>query len=464
VGLALRGLALSLVAALAAIVAWKNIDLGRWQAGRNPAAARPVHRPPAKQTAALPGPSLAAALALVEPSVVLIEADGPGGLQGIGSGFVIDPAGRIATSLHVASEAVAGVARFGDGRVFEIAGYAAVDPENDLAILQLRTGGSTLAALRLADADPLPLAPIVAIGHPQGVEFSPFDGKVSRVVSSSDLSVPAQKFVRSLTGGATEQRWIQHTAKLSDGNSGGPLVGERGRVLGVNTWVDRQTGFGYALHAAALARLMQRPLPEVEPLERHATTEARLRALAWQSSAGHLSELLEAARAMRWSPSSRAEYAQLQALAWALTVANQPDLFSARTSLGDKLDELVRVADQAAAEIRRQKWNDVGQITILNEYAEREMARPMAGLAFFGTIERVVQGSGGERGAIVRLAGFERQMFLPLTGRLLLPEAGQQCFLIGVNDRGRSLSYGDNPLQPHVLPILRAPLIVPLDK
>jgi S1-C subfamily serine protease len=462
-GLAIRGLGVVAVVALAAVILWKNVDVRWWRGRVQPSAIRAGALPPTVVREAAPADeAMSAALSVVENSIVLIEADGPAGLQSIGSGFVIDPAGGIATSFHVATELVQGAARFQDGRVFEIAGYSALDTDNDLAILKLATGGATLTPVKLATADPQPLDPIVAIGHPQGVEFSPFDGKVSRLVRSSQLPLASQRFVRLLTGSEQDHVWIQHTAQLSGGNSGGPLVDRAGAVLGVNTWVDQQTGFGYAVHAAALAELIKHPLPKVEPLERHASTDARLRALVWRTSAEELRELLEQARSMNWSPASRTEYGRLQKLAWAVTVANQPDLFSVRSSLGDKLDALVRQADQVVRELRQQKWNEPGQIILLNEYADGEIARPMAGLIFFGSIERIVEGSPDERAAIVRLAGFDRRVLVPLKGRLKIPEAGQQCLVVGVNDRGRTASMGDNPLRQTVLPIVNAPLLLPL--
>lgn len=462
-GLAIRGLVVLAIVALAGAVLWKNVDARWWRGLLRPPPLRARATPPVAVSETAPADkALATALLAVEKSVVLIEADGPAGLQSIGSGFVVDPSGDIATSFHVATELVRGTARFQDGRVFDIAGYTALDAENDLAILKLATGGAALTPVKLAADDPQPLDPIVAIGHPQGVEFSPFDGKVSRLVRSSQLSLASQRFVRLLTGSDQDHVWIQHTAKLSGGNSGGPLMNRAGAVLGVNTWVDQQTGFGYAIHAAALAQLMLHPLPEIEPLEQHASADARLRALVWRTSAQELRELFEQARIMGWSPDSRMEYGHLQKLAWAVTVANQPDLFSVRSSLGDKLDALVREADQVVMELRRQKWTEPGQIILLNEYAEGELARPMAGLIFFGSIERIVEGPRDERAAIVRLAGFDRRVLVPLTGRLNIPEPGQQCLVVGVNDRGRTASMGDNPLRQTVLPIVNAPLLLRL--
>lgn len=320
-----------------------------------------------------------------------------------------------------------------------------------------------LPALQLATGDPEPLSPVFALGHPQGVEFSPFDGKVSRLIRTSELPALTRRFVRDLTETQRDHRWIQHTANLSDGNSGGPLVNQAGEAIGINTWVDRQTGFGYALHADEIAALLANPLAEIEPLERYAASDAKLRSLLWQTSALQLKQMHDDARAMQWRPADKADYARLQQLAWAITIANRPDLFSARAALGDRLDELVREADRVVAQLKREKWNDIGQITLLNEHAAGEIARPLAGLIFFGTIERLVASPRGEQAAIMRLAGFEQRMLVPLAAKLAPPEAGAQCLVIGVNDRGRTVQYGDNPLDPVVAPVLIAPVVMVLN-
>jgi len=407
----------------------------------------------------------------IEPCVVRIEADGPGGLTVVGSGFVVDSQGLVATSFHVTREFTQGVARFRDGTVYEIAGYVALDPQRDLAILQLR-GAANLTAARLSQAEPQPLDAVVAIGHPQGVEFSPFDGKISRLVTTDELPAATHKFVRDLTtserndsvGGLRNHQWIQHTANLSDGNSGGPLVAESGAVIGINTWVDRQSGFGYALPVTEIAALLDDPLPEMDLLDRHATSAARLRAQLWQTSAEELKRLEGEARAMRWQPTTRREYARLQQLAFGITLANEPQHFGGRPALGERFDDLVKAADRIVARLRQEKWSDAGQILLLNEFAATEVLRPQAGLIFVGTIEKIVTGPQDARAAIVVLAGFEQRLLVPLESNLSAPEAGAQCLIVGVNDRGRTVQYGDNPLNPIVAPVVVAPVVIVLGK
>jgi S1-C subfamily serine protease len=459
-----------MAAAVVGFVLWvvvQNVDFESWRrrfqrrTADLPATVNLDHAARTAATALVRPP--ADALKQIEPSVVRIEADGPGGLEVVGSGFVVEPNGLVATSYHVAAQATQGVARFRDGTVYDIAGYAALDRDNDLAILRLR-GADDLSAVVVNVAEPRPLTTVFALGHPQGIEFSPFDGKVSRLVETSKLPAASQTFVRELTASQRDHRWIQHTANLSDGNSGGPLVNDAGHVLGINTWVDRQTGFGYALPAAEIAAILAAPLAQIEPLERYATAEARLRAMVWQTSAEELSKLHEEARAMRWQPSSRRDYSRLQQLAFGITLANRPQHLGGRPAVGERFDELVQAADQIVARLRQEKWDEAGQITLLNEFAAAEINRPLAGLIFIGTIERLVSGPRNEQAAIVVLAGFEHQLLIMLESGLSLPERGSQCLIVGVNDRGRTVQYGDNPLDPIVAPVVIAPVVIVLGK
>ncbi|MGI8978178.1 MAG: S1C family serine protease [Pirellulaceae bacterium] len=446
------------------LVAWANIDWD-WFRPRRKAPVIPASN--ARKKTAVDSVTVAplppnAAILEAQKSVVLLQADGPGGLVGVGAGVVIDPSGLIATSYHLASDLTSGMARFQDGRIFAIAGYAAVDPENDLAILQLESASGLPAAKLHGDLGLQPLAGVVAIGHPRGVEFALHDGKVSRRIRTSQLSDLSQRFVHALTGNEKDHDWIQHTAVLSEGNSGGPLVNEQGEVLGINTWVDRQGGFGYALDVAALIALQERQFEEVAPLEAYATGEARRKSLVLNTSAEQLQRLYEQAQAMRWRPSSGRDYAVLQRLAWMVTLANQPEVAAAGDELNERLVELAKQADIVTAQLRREKWNDIGQITILNEYAALAIPRPATGVVFFGTVERQVEGS-GKRALLVKLAGFEQRVLIPLGSKLHVPAAGSQCLILGINDQGKTVSYGDNPLQPTVAAVIIAAAIVEME-
>jgi S1-C subfamily serine protease len=257
-------------------------------------------------------PDAAAILLTLQRGVVEIQSDRPGDEGALGAGFVIDGSGLVATSYHVVSAATRARVRFKDGSVYDVSGYAALDPGVDLAILQLQDPPDHLQSVRLRHDDPTQLAPVVAVGHPQGVEFSTFDGTVSRVVNTSQLPGRSRAFLNQLMPGGIDHRWIQHTARIAEGYSGGPLLNRDGEVIGINIWTDQQTGVGYALHVDHLHRLQQGMFPEAAPLEKYARLEARTADLARRLSARFLMQRFEDGQAMEWMPASPRDYDKLQ--------------------------------------------------------------------------------------------------------------------------------------------------------
>lgn len=405
----------------------------------------------------------------VKDAVVVIETADSDNSVGIGCGFLVREDGLIATNFHVMSNATRARVRFSDDVVYDVAGYAAVEADTDLAIVQVGNPPHNRQPLAIAGAgDPPQLAPVVAIGHPQGLRFSPVDGKVSRVVNTSALPPNFQRFLRRTISGLVDPRWIQHTADLSEGNSGGPLLDAEGRVIGINTWVDQETRFGYALHAAHLSELLERAdlrpggPRTLEPLKKYARHEARSARAINELSAEGLERLFAAARAMRWLPASEADYETLEDLAWSVTVINLPRTFT-NGQLDDRLDELTRVADRVTKDLSKQKWDFVGQVTLINERAAERISRPMSGVVFFATLERVVEGDNGARGAIFKLAGADQPIFVPLEEQLVVPQPGLQCLVLGINYAGHTVRYGDNPLKLIVAPVIATRTIIPLE-
>lgn len=408
----------------------------------------PPRVPPGPAQPGITGPTLDQLIESIEPAIVRIDSAG-GGHTSLGSGFVVDAAaGLVATNYHVISEAVEAVVRFRDGSTYQIAGYAAIDTDDDLAVLQVPGLPPGIASLPLlSDSDPDPLSTVIAVGHPRGLEFSPFDGKVSRVVTTSELPEPSRRLLRETLSQDRDHHWIQHTAQLSAGNSGGPLIDGRGRVVGVNTWTDRDSGFGYALHAQYLATLLTRPLIQIAPLEDYAQTDARVQWLLRNLTAERMEDLYRRAEAIGWQPQSRADYQILQELAWAVTAANLPGTLDAPGMLDQgQLEPVIRAADEIVERLKQKNWTGPAQVTLVNEFAASRVGRPANGVFVFGSVDRVVAGRDGTRGALIRVAGFERMMFVRIDTLLIDLEPGAQCLILGVNDQGRIVRYGDNPL------------------
>jgi S1-C subfamily serine protease len=160
----------------------------------------------------------------VGPAVVSIARRGARSRSpdGAGSGFFFTPDGYLLTNAHVAHEAKSLEARLpnGDRLAARVVGE---DAATDLAVL--RVDGSSLPFVTIGRASKLRVGQlVVAIGNPFGLDATVSAGVVSALGRS----------MRSRDGRPIEDV-VQHTAPLNPGNSGGPLVDAKGRLVGVNT-------------------------------------------------------------------------------------------------------------------------------------------------------------------------------------------------------------------------------------
>lgn len=185
--------------------------------------------------------------------------------SGVGAGFVIGAEGLIATSLHVIGEARPITVHLADGSKHRVTEVHAWDRRFDLAILRIE--GKGLPALPLGDSDALRQgAGVLALGNPQGLAHSVVRGVVS---------------ARREIG---EVEMLQLAIPIEPGNSGGPLLDERGAVQGVLTLKSAVTeNLGFAVPVNALKELLEKPNPV--PLERWLTIGA-LNEREWTVSLG----------------------------------------------------------------------------------------------------------------------------------------------------------------------------------
>ena len=159
----------------------------------------------------------------LRPAVVNLRV-GRGRQMGSGSGVLFSPEGYLLTNHHVVGEAEKVRVRLHDGQ--EVAGrVVGNDPWTDLALV--KADGETFPYAPLGDSGKLRVGQlVVAIGSPLGFESTVTAGVVSAL----------GRTLRSVTGHLVDNV-IQTDAALNPGNSGGPLVESRGRVVGINTAV-----------------------------------------------------------------------------------------------------------------------------------------------------------------------------------------------------------------------------------
>ncbi len=140
-----------------------------------------------------------------------------GDVLSTGSGFFLDSTGRAVTNFHVLQESYSAKITTADGNRFSVKNILGYDMKGDLAILQI--DGSGFAYLSLGDSDEVTSGEkIYTISSPMGLSNTISEGIVSGINRTLD-DIP----------------YIQITASISHGSSGGALLNERGQVVGITS-------------------------------------------------------------------------------------------------------------------------------------------------------------------------------------------------------------------------------------
>ena len=191
---------------------------------------------PAANSSAL---SVSALYDRVHQGVVTIKVTTPQG-QALGSGFVIDGEGHIVTNDHVVNGATSISVEFADGSTYD-AQLVGTDASTDIGVIKVNAPSSELTPLELGDSSAVQVGDqVVAIGSPLGLNETVTSGIVSAlhrtITSPNNFSINDA---------------IQTDAAINHGNSGGPLFDLNGRVIGVNSQIESEsggnTGVGFAI-------------------------------------------------------------------------------------------------------------------------------------------------------------------------------------------------------------------------
>jgi len=148
-----------------------------------------------------------------------------------GSGFVYDREGDIVTNQHVVDGARSISVRLWNGSTYP-AELVGTDRSTDLAVVRVNAPASALEPLRLGDSSEVDVGDsVVAMGSPFGLEGTVTSGIVSalhrQMTAPNDFTITDS---------------IQTDAAINHGNSGGPLLDNRGRVIGVNAQIESESG------------------------------------------------------------------------------------------------------------------------------------------------------------------------------------------------------------------------------
>lgn len=194
-------------------------------------------------------------------TVLLVMEDANGQPLGLGSGFFVKP-NQVATNLHVVEGAARGYAKLvGQKTKRDIEGITAIDAKRDLVILQISALGTRTVSL--GDSDTILVGETVyAVGNPYGLE-----GTFSQGIISSVRTVGTDKV-------------LQLTAPISPGSSGGPVLNERGKVIGVSVATFRGgQNLNFAIPSNYLAVLVAE-ISEPKPFSGTAQTNRQRSILA----------------------------------------------------------------------------------------------------------------------------------------------------------------------------------------
>ncbi|HIE34323.1 MAG TPA: trypsin-like serine protease [Candidatus Altiarchaeales archaeon] len=166
----------------------------------------------------------------IEKSIVYVETG-----EYAGSGVIFDEGGYIVTSRHLILDADRINVELYDGREYD-ADRIGQSRKKDLTIIKIRKSGLNLSKLEFEDPENIKIGDTVyAIGNPLGEEITKFTvnkGVISGLREDDEIN------------------YVQTDAALNPGNSGGPLVNEDGKIVGIVAWGYSGTeGLSFAIRS-----------------------------------------------------------------------------------------------------------------------------------------------------------------------------------------------------------------------
>ena len=162
-----------------------------------------------------------------------------------GSGVVVDASGYVLTNQHVIADSERITVGLSDGRRVR-AEVVGTDPLTDLALLKVEADG--LMPIEWGDSEATEVGiPVWAVGSPFGLD---------RTVTFGILSGKN----RAAKAGTSYQDFMQSDVAVNPGNSGGPLVDSRGRLIGINTAIvgDTYRGVSFSVPSNVARSVFER--------------------------------------------------------------------------------------------------------------------------------------------------------------------------------------------------------------
>ena len=169
-----------------------------------------------------------------------------------GTGFVWDRDGHVVTNFHVLQGASNARVVMHDQTSY-MAEYVGHSDRHDLAVLRIDVPADSLRPVRLGDSDRVRVGQSAyAIGNPFGYSATLTTGIISAL----------SRRIEGLTGDIIEDV-IQVDAAINTGNSGGPLLDSRGRVIGINSQIASPSGVSAGIGFAIPVNTVMRVVPQL---------------------------------------------------------------------------------------------------------------------------------------------------------------------------------------------------------
>jgi S1-C subfamily serine protease len=176
----------------------------------------------------------------VLPSVMTLEVENSAGERFVGSAVLALADDVAITAWHVVSDACSVRAVFADGVRVKVEGCVDIDGERDLALLKLEKPLADRRAVLSPRMQSIATR-VFVIGAPKGYGFSISDGLVSQLREVDGISQ------------------YQISCPISPGNSGGPLLNDRGAVIGITSWTKSDAqNLSFAIPIREIERLNAR--------------------------------------------------------------------------------------------------------------------------------------------------------------------------------------------------------------
>lgn len=346
------------------------------------------------------------------PSVVLVAglSDRPGKFNdvsfvaGTGSGLVWDREGHIVTSRHIIEHVKGANVTLSDGSSWA-AKLINVNYELDIAVLQIKPRGVALTPIRVGTSNDLTVGMTAfSVACPYALR----DSLTRGLISGLNRNIQT-------TGGLQLGGMIQTDAPMHPGSSGGALIDDQGRVVGMNTAVHLESGLRTGVGFAIPVDVLQQVVPRLIQSGMHWHEEfgfLTLSAERTQSTLSECEEFITRSKRGGGSPLSRP------------VVEREPELPSRGLVVSDV------EADSGAAQVGLRRWVQLQANDGSRPIVPRDVVIGVAGEPVLDSLdlERAIAALGPEEPLKLDVwrNGIELSLLIPRTAALRQADRSQE--------------------------------------